>query len=220
MDAAPQHQIRIEAEKPRAALGDSISLRVVFRNVSGEAIELRDPLRGFGVVIAAQRGSAPAEEIRFGKLLTVQMGRGTALVPEPAETFELKPGEERAFQVEAGRRFPQLFAPGTVAVRIVDRSERTPVSSNAVRLHIELTAKSVDFLIGLLADPEAPGRDFALEWLRRLQPSFRFTVELPTEAQRAENEVALEGLRKWWTEARGKPDATRRLAELNEAPSR
>ena len=133
----------------------------------------------------------------------------------------LAPGKDIAFDYDVGARWPELFAPGSVRVRIIDQNEEAwRTQSNELTWRIVFKPESVELLLALLGDAQSTldAKSFAVKCLNALNADFHFEIERSDAAAKHSNQIAIENYRSWWAANRGSDGVAQQLASLNRAP--
>jgi hypothetical protein len=196
--AATKKSIELAAPKRVFSLGGSIPIGVRYTNQSSTPLELRDPQKTWEVQLLAG-----GMTVSFGKIIRYAGEGRVRWSIESAETFSLKPGEQHAFQYDAGKRWPERFVPGVNPLQVKDvTDDAETVLSNPVQVRVEVTAETFPALLAILeAEDSTPeGREFAERWVRRLHSGFT----TPAEA------------RMWWAQNAASPAVSAAIAKINQ----
>lgn len=222
MAAEPESQgIALRAAATEFAVGGPIMVKIGYRNTTSAPVTLKEPLKTWETQLQVARGDTTPEERPFGKMKRYTTAEGIERrTVEAAKTIELEPNQEVWYDYDVGARWPDLFGPGKVRVRVVDRNdERWRTASNELTWRMLFKPESVEYLLQILADTqsELESREFAVQWLRTLSTDFNFNLEDQSDAANSVNRVAVEDYRAWWQANRESKDFTAKIAAINRA---
>jgi hypothetical protein len=228
--------IHISLAETQAQLGHPIALRVEFKNEGAVARTFREPARTWELALLVfgpegPRASAPAP---FGKIfLTNYDGKERRTVEDAAE-ISLGPGETHTFVEDVGTRWPHLFVPGMRQLQVIDRSDAGARESNIVSVQVLFAEASMPKLFELAErstenrDPARQSsedglvvttRQFAANWIARIQPGFQLDAAAFDPAAEARNRAAVAQARALWARQEGTPEMLAKVKEINRSGS-
>jgi hypothetical protein len=196
--AATKKSIELAAPKRVFSLGGSIPIGVRYTNRSTSTLELRDPQKTWEVQLVAG-----GQTVSFGKILRYAGEGRVRWSIETAETFSLAPGEQHSFQYDAGKRWPERFAPGANSLQVKDvTDDNETVLSNSITVRVEFTAETIPALLTILETEESSpdSKVFAEAWVRRFHPAYTN----PAEG------------RAWWAQNGASAAVTAAIAKINQ----
>ncbi len=190
--------IELAAPKRGFSLGGPIPIGVRYTNKAPVEIRFRDPQKTWEVQLRIGDSDVP-----FGKIRRITDRGMVSWAKEPAEEIVVAPGSQHAFQYDAGKRWPERFAPGVNTLQVKDLTDDAEtVLSNPINVQVDLTAESFPAFVGLLESEESTpeAKEFAERWVRRLHPEFT----TPAEA------------RSWWAQNGATPAMAATIAKINQ----
>ncbi len=189
--------IELAAPKRVFSLGGPIPIGIRYTNRSGGEIRFRDPKKTWEVQLAIG-----AVDVAFGKILRYQSGSLVDWSVEEAEMIVLAAGGKHSFEYDAGKRWPEHFAPGANRIQVKDLTDdNETVLSNPVEVRVEYSAATFLALLAILEDEAATvdGKVFAEKWVKRVYPGF----------------TTVAGARAWWEKNGAGPEVKAVLAKIN-----
>ncbi len=189
--------IELAAPKRSFSLGESIPIGVRYTNLLSVPMEFRDPKKTWEVQLTVGGGDVP-----FGKILRHHDGVLLSWSVEDADKIVLAPGGKHSFEYDAGKRWPEHFAPGLNRIQVKDLTDdNETVLSNPVEIRVEYSAATFLALLAILEDEAATvdGKVFAEKWVKRVYPGF----------------TTVAGARAWWEKNGAGPEVKAVLAKIN-----
>lgn len=217
-NADSNKQINITTLKKQYEAGGSIPIIVTYTNQGSEPISFRDPEKTWEVKLKVINQNAGEKQVPFGRIFFYQGNGFQRTTIEDAKEISLNPGQSHTFNPDIGKRWVELFPPGQLTVRIVDKSDDSEtVTSNSIELPIVFTPNSFVSLLNIVPDNDysLDSRMFAVHWVGQLYPGFRVYLQEPTEAQEAANRRMVQDARNWWATNQQNPEVLKKIAEIN-----
>jgi hypothetical protein len=211
--------IELSTQVTEFIVGGAIPVKILYRNISPVRVEFKEPPKTWEMRFRVVRGETSPEDRPFGRMSSYTTSTGIERrTVEAAKLIRLDPRQEATFDDDIGTRWPELFSPGVVRVRVVDlHDELWRTASNQLTWRIVFKLESVDHLLAILANVKSTSdaKQFAMKWLITLKPNFHFDVERDDAATTHANVIALDNYRKWWTEIRNSDSVAKQLAAIN-----
>lgn len=195
---ASKRVIELAAPKRVFSLGGPVSIGVRYTNNSPVEIRFREPQKTWEVQLRVGEVDLP-----FGKILRSTEDGMVSWAKEPAEEIVVAPGGQHAFQYDAGKRWPERFAPGENPLQIKDvTDDAETVLSNVIKVRVAFTAETIPALLSIheAEDSTPEAKEFAERWVRRLHPGFTSATEART----------------WWAQHSATPAMAATIAKINE----
>jgi hypothetical protein len=213
-------QITISTPRSRYEVGGSIPLNVSYLNGGKEKLTFRDPAMTWEVKLAVSSQETGETQVPFGRKFFYQGEDYQRISIEDADEISLNPGQQHIFALDIGKRWMELFPPGQLTVRIVDKSDDSEtVASNSIELAIVFGPNSFANLLNIVPDDDysLDSRMFAVQWVGQLYAGFRVFLQEPTQAQQAENRSMIRDAQSWWQANQQNPEVLKKIAEINMA---
>ena len=211
--------ITLSAGAAEFVVGGSIPVKLVYKNNTPAHVTFKEPLKTWETQFRVIRGDALPEDRPFGKMSSYTISTGIERrTIEAAKPITLDPRQEITFDYDIGARWPELFSPGVVRVRVVDlNGEMWLTGSNELTWRIVFTQESVSHLLAMLdhAQSTPDSKQFAVRWLRTLNADFSFNLEDDSATAAQANKTALKNFRKWWATHRDSDNVAKQLAANN-----
>lgn len=211
----------IRIPKETFELGEAVPAEIIFVNTSKAPMVLKDnPRKSLDLVLhAVHQPTGEDFTYAIGKVTATRSGPDKfALAVPPRQAIELGPDSLLSFATDLNDRL--YLSPGRYECRLV---YYTAESSNPVGLAIAFTSASFLHLLKTAADGRQSygRREWAYEWLKRVQPDLELKLALDDEAEDAKrekaafNDRAYARWKQWWEENQGGEDFLKRIQGLN-----
>lgn len=201
--------MQIKISETSCPLGKPIPVQITFENGTESAVTRDNPAKSLAVEMHLV-------DLRTREDLSYTMGKTTttlfqggqdryAINVPPPESMEIAPGSAVVFTSDPNERL--YLRPGKFDAYLTDAAG----SSNHVELTIEFTRESVELLFELVQDErkEYSRREWAMDWLAKLQGDFRLKLPAPggpsTPTDKAHNELAYARFSRWWIQNKKTP---------------
>ena len=173
--------IKIKLSKPTFFLGESIAADITYENNSSEVIAIDNPSKSYDVSIHVV-DITNNEDLSYttGKVIVTNIDKASGqyvLTNPPKE--QIKIAAKSSFQFISDMNERLYLRPGKFDCFITDNK----IESNHVKISIKLTPSSVDHLLKLAQNKDAgySRREWAMESLQKLRPSFKLTLPLEND---------------------------------------
>jgi hypothetical protein len=200
-------------------LGKPLPLDITLSNPGHSPLVIDDPAQSMDIEMhLVYKPTGEDFSFTMGKITTTQIGSADeyAIEVPPPKPTSMAPGGSLAIKPDANSRL--FLRPGDYDVFVTHKASE----SNHLPLKVELTRESVGLLFATARDPQMPysRREWASDWLAKLDPGFRPSLALPDEpltrrAQREAGNLPLyQRFAEWWREQQASAQLDERLGKL------
>lgn len=211
--AAPR--ISLTASTGHVGMASSLVVAVQYSNETNRAFHFREPAKRWETRLQIRGEEGEVHEVRLGRLTRVPTQHGSRIIVEPANDIDLPPGGRYEFELDVGRKWPELLPPGRHFLRIIDELWEPPPRSPEAEVTIVYDAATPPHLLALLRDTQRSdeARGFAARWLDALNPQFNAREALRSSVEALH--AAVGRYEEWWRQQSGNSQVLARLSALS-----